>query len=97
MKRFRIALMLVAVALVFETSVASAAPAASPDARLSDRQRAEIVEAVTEILNESYVFADVAARMGRLIENKLEAGQYDGLEILVELTDQLTEDLRSDS
>ena len=73
----------------------AAAPAASPHTQLSGPQRAAIVRAVSEILNESYVFADVAARMGRLIQNNVEARKYDGLETLGELTDQLTEDLRS--
>jgi len=89
------ALTLFAAALIMAISVAVAAPAALPDTRLSGLQRAEIVRAVSRILNESYVFADVAARMGQLIESNLEAGAYDGLETLGELTGQLTDDLRS--
>jgi len=93
--QLRIALTLVAAALTLAISVAAAAPAASPDTRLSGPQRAEIVKAVSGILNENYIFADVAARMGRLIEDNLEAGKYDDLETLGELTLQLTDDLLS--
>ena len=95
MNQLRIALTLVAATLALAIGVAKAAPAASPDTKLSGPQRAEIVRTVSEILNESYIFSDVAARMGRLIENNLVAGKYDGLETLGELTSQLTEDLRS--
>jgi len=91
----RISLTLIATTLALSFGLATAATATSPDTRLSAPQRAEIVRAVSEILNESYIFADVAAKMGRLIENSLEAGKYDGLETLGELTAQLTEDLRS--
>jgi hypothetical protein len=94
-KKLRIALTLVVAALALAIGVATAAPAASPDTKLSGPQRAEVVKTVSEILNESYIFADVAARMGDLIENNLEARKYDGLESLGELTSQLTEDLRS--
>ena len=95
MNQFRIALTFVTAALTLAVSVAAAAPAASPDTRLSGPQRAAIVEAVSGILSESYVFADVAAGMGRLIGDNLEAGKYDGLETLGGLTRQLTEDLHS--
>jgi hypothetical protein len=94
-KKLHIAPTLVAATLALAIGVATAAPAASPDTRLSGPQRAEIVNTVSEILNESYIFADVAARMSDLIENNLAAGKYDGLESLGELTSQLTEDLRS--
>jgi len=95
MNLLRIAQTLIAAALTLAISVVAAAPAASPDTELLGPQRAEIVKAVSDILNENYIFADVAARMGRLIENNLEAGKYDGLVTLGELTTQLTEDLLS--
>lgn len=95
MNQLRIALMLLAAALTLAIGLAAAAPAASPDTRLSDPDRAEIVRTVSEILNENYVFSDVAAKMSRLIENNLEAKKYDGLKTLGELTSQLTQDLRS--
>jgi hypothetical protein len=91
----RIALTLVAAGTALAIGEAAAAPAASPDTELSGSQRAEIVKAVSEILNEKYIFSEVAAEMGRLIENNLETKKYDGLETLGELTRQLTEDLRS--
>jgi len=91
----RIAMTLIAAALTLAIRVTAAAPAASPDTKLSGPDRAEIITAVSEILNESYVFADVAAAMSRLIESNLENKNYDGFRTLGELTRQLTEDLRS--
>ncbi|UCF69097.1 MAG: hypothetical protein JSV80_07380 [Acidobacteriota bacterium] len=95
MKQLSLILTLVVAALTLLTGVASAAPAASPDTTLSDDQRAGIVKAVSDVVNESYIFADVAAEMGRLIEKNLKAKKYDDLETLGEMARQLTEDLRS--
>jgi len=57
--------------------------------------RAGIVEAVTEALNEVYIFPDKAADMDELVTLKLKEGAYDHITSLMAFTEMLTKDLRS--
>jgi len=57
--------------------------------------RAAIVDAVTEALNEVYIFPDKAADMDELVSLKLKEGAYDHITSLMAFTDLLTKDLRS--
>lgn len=71
-----------------------AAPAASPNTELSAAQRKTTVEAVCEVLQQSYIFEDVANDMARLARKNLKSGAYDDL-TLGDLAQRLTQDLRS--
>jgi len=67
-------------------------PSASP---LEARHRSELIKDVSEGLAEVYVFEDVAAEMIKLINDKLERGEYDQFDTLNGLADQVTADLQS--
>ena len=62
---------------------------------LAADQRTAIVDSVARILTEQYVFPDVGKRMGEHIRKLNRQGAYGNLSILPELTQRLTEDLRS--
>ncbi len=64
-----------------------AAPASPPDA-------GAIVEQISQDLDETYIFPQVAREMGQHLEQRLADGAYDDLD-LATLSSLLTEDLRS--
>jgi hypothetical protein len=84
-----------ALAGLLVASVVAAAPAASPDTKLDAGQRKAIVEAVTDVLKEQYIFEDVAEDMERLVKKDLKSGEYAEFETLGDFTKRLTDDLRS--
>jgi hypothetical protein len=57
--------------------------------------RAKMVERVSAVLNETYVFPDVARKMEAALRQKLKAGAYDKLTHSAELADALTRDLQA--
>jgi hypothetical protein len=57
--------------------------------------RAKMVDRVSALLNETYVFPDVAKKMEAAIRQKLKAGAYDKLTHSAELADVLTRDLQA--
>jgi hypothetical protein len=56
--------------------------------------RAKMVERVSAVLNESYVFPEVARKMEAALRQKLKAGAYNKLTHSAELAEALTRDLR---
>ena len=66
-----------------------------PSDPLEARHRAELIKGVSESLAEVYVFEDVAIQMVKLINDKLDAGEYDQFDTVVGLADQVTADLQS--
>jgi hypothetical protein len=67
------------------------------DETIDAAKRALIIDRVTTVLNENYVFPDVAKKMEENVRQKLKAGDYDKITSLVEFTDVLTRDLREAS
>ncbi|HSH00360.1 MAG TPA: S41 family peptidase [candidate division Zixibacteria bacterium] len=57
--------------------------------------QAEIIDSVSQALNEIYVFPEVAAQMEQLMRNNLKSGAYSQLAALDEFMVRLTEDMRS--
>jgi retinol-binding protein 3 len=57
--------------------------------------RTRVVDAVAVKLNESYVFPDIAKKMGNDVRERLKKGDYDGLATGPELARRLTEHLRA--
>jgi hypothetical protein len=55
----------------------------------------DIVRLVTEVLNEKYIFPEIAAKIGKILEEKLLIGGYKGCVTVEELTMALTTDLRT--
>lgn len=56
---------------------------------------AEIIDSVSAVLNEIYVFPDVAANMEKHIRDRFKEKAYDDITNCLEFTDTLTADLRS--
>lgn len=61
-----------------------------------DKQRqAAIIDSVAQVLNDVYVFPEVAQKMEKLIRKNLTDGKYDPITELIEFTEKLTGDLQS--
>lgn len=63
--------------------------------RISQAQRDALIEQVSELLDEIYVFPDVAEQMKTLVSEKNTNGDYRSLDQLLDFTEQLTADLQS--
>jgi hypothetical protein len=87
------ALGLLTLLVLFPALPSPAQPPAPPTIAADDR--AAIVEEVIEALEETYIFADVAAKMADHVRGRLAAGDYDQADNLAVFSDQLTEDLRA--
>ena len=88
-----------ALALVLAAAVLAApvhaAPAASPDTPVDASDKKAIVETVAQVLDEQYIFADVAEDMNALVRKNLKSKKYDDVTTLGDFTRRLTDDLRS--
>jgi hypothetical protein len=70
-------------------------PSQLPAAPIEAKHRAELIRDVSEGLTEVYVFEDVATQMVKLINSKLDRGEYDQFDTVTSFTDQVTADLQS--
>ena len=71
------------------------APAVDPEAPVSAGEARETATALAAILEESYVFPDVARRYAETLRARAGAGDYDRLATAGALADRLSEDLRA--
>jgi retinol-binding protein 3 len=62
---------------------------------LTDTERTEVVDSISHLLNDNYVFPKVAKEMTTLISENLKAGNYKTLDDPMAFGDRLTEDLQS--
>ena len=62
---------------------------------LKKEEQKEVVDSVSQLLNDNYVFPEVAKEMTALIRQQLEKGAYEGISNPNQFADKLTEDLRS--
>lgn len=62
---------------------------------LTKAERSEVVDSVSRLLNDNYVFPEVAKEMSQLITKNLEAGKYSSHDDPMSFGDKLTEDLQS--
>lgn len=85
---------LLCMALVLFSGAAQAQPVRGPGEPVDAAARAKMVERVSAMLNEHYVFPDVAKKMETALRQKLKAGAYDKITHSAELADVLTRDLR---
>jgi retinol-binding protein 3 len=95
------ALKLAVAGLVFAAVLMSTAHAqrrvvvGSDDRKVDAAARAEIIDEVTEALNEVYIFPEKAAEMEELVRFKLKEGAYDDVTSLMAFSELLTRDLRA--
>ena len=64
------------------------------DFTLDSKARIEVIERVSMVLNESYVFPDLAKRMEDTIRNRLRTKKYDDITSAIAFAQVLTADLR---
>jgi len=86
---------LLCTALLLFSGTSQAQPGRGAGEALDAAARAKRVERVSAVLNEAYVFPDVAKKMEAAIRQKLKAGAYDKLTRPAELADALTRDLQA--
>jgi hypothetical protein len=76
-------------------AIATAQSREPGNAVLTAEHRTELINDVSEVLTDVYVFPDVAATMVKLINDKNKAGDYEQFETVSDFTGQITEDLQS--
>ena len=63
------------------------------DIKLDNNQKEEIIEKISELLNENYIFLETANKMEEYITTKFEKGKYDEIKGALEFSQLLTRDL----
>jgi hypothetical protein len=92
-KAFWIVALLLAPA-IFTSLNAQPQPVDQQDETIDSRIQAEIIDSITRVLNEVYVFPDVAGEMEDHVKGLYEKGEYSNITSLDQFTRVLTEDLR---
>ena len=85
----------VALALAACISFCLVADAQGQPRALGAPDKTQVVDALAKILEQQYVFPEVAARMAELVRKNLAAGRYQGVDDPTAFADALTDDLRS--
>ena len=62
---------------------------------LTSVEKTEVVDSISKLLNDNYVFPDVAKEMTALVSKNHKNGNYDSINDPMAFGDQLTDDLRS--
>ncbi len=81
--------------LVLLLLVSSVLPAQENSAPLTKEERIAFVENVSKLLNENYVFPEIAAQIEKHLKGKLAAGAFDSLTVTSEFADTMTKELQS--
>ena len=66
----------------------------SPD-EIGAGEKGQVIDSITNILNTSYVFPEVALKMNELLRSKLKSKKYDNIKDPQKFAEVLTEDVRS--
>lgn len=62
---------------------------------IGDKEKKEVIESISKMLTDNYVFPDKASEMTALLREKLKSGSYDDITSAMKFGDQLTKDLQS--
>ena len=81
--------------LVASLFLSSTVIVAQQPEQVKAQEAKEVVQSITKLMNENYIFPDVAKDMGDLINKKLSKGKYKTKGSPYELAEQLTSDLQS--
>jgi hypothetical protein len=87
-------LLLIPAGLLSTSARAQSAGQERPDKVIDARMQAEIIDSVTQALNEIYVFPDVAKKMEKHLRKQYKKKAYKDITSLTEFTQKLTEDLQ---
>ncbi len=79
---------------MFPARVGAQPSAGSEDRTIDARMQSEIIDSVTQALNEIYVFPDVAKEMEKHLRQQYKKKAYQDLTSLTQFTQKLTEDLQ---
>lgn len=83
------------VALFVFRFMASGQTASPPDLEVTREDRAAIINSLVNELNDGYIFAETAAKMGTDLKSRLDAKQYDATTSSRAFADRLTTDLQA--
>jgi hypothetical protein len=86
--------LLVLISLSAASTYAQAPGAERPDKVIDAKIQLEVIDSVTQALNEIYVFPDVAKKMEKHVRKQYKNKAYKDITSLNEFTQKLTEDLR---
>lgn len=86
---------LVFLTLLFQTVCSAQQTELKKDIVLDEKQKTSVVENLSKLIDENYVFPDVAKRIGDSVKKKLQDRKYDNVTSSVEFAKILTEDIRS--
>jgi hypothetical protein len=86
-------LLLIPAGLLSTSAGAQSAGQKPPDKAIDAGMQAEIIDSVTQALNEIYVFPDVAKKMEKHLRKQYKKKAYKDITSLTEFTQKLTEDL----
>ena len=81
--------------LLFIMTAAQTLIAQNNPAPLTDAEKSEVIDSVSRLLNDNYVFPEVAKEMTKLIAINHKTGNYKSLNDPMAFGDQLTDDLQS--
>jgi hypothetical protein len=84
-------ILLYVVAIIFP-AVVEAQPAG---AQIDAKEQKEVIESVSRLLNDNYIFPEVAKQMGELLQENLNKGVYASIANGPDFSKKLTDDLRS--
>ena len=87
-------LLLIPAGLLSTSARAQSAGQERPDKVIDASMQAEIIDSVTQALNEIYVFPDVAKKMEKHLRKQYKKKVYKDITSLAEFTQKLTEDLQ---
>lgn len=84
---------IISLSLIF---LASALPVSAQEmTKIDQAEKQSVIDSVSSLLNDNYVFPDVAKEMTKLIQDKHKQGKYAAIDLAQKFAEQLTEDLRS--
>jgi hypothetical protein len=86
--------LLVLLVPVLARSQAQAPAAQRPDKTIDAKMQLEVIDSVTQTLNEIYVFPDVAKKMEKYLRSQYKKKAYKDITSLDEFTQKLTQDLQ---
>jgi len=59
---------------------------------ITQKMKTDIIDSVTAVINDIYIFPDVAAKLEKHLKGNLQAGKYDKFRELVPFVEQLKTD-----
>ncbi|HEX8333002.1 MAG TPA: hypothetical protein VF622_10280, partial [Segetibacter sp.] len=80
---------------LFGIFCSSLAAAQSSSIHIDAKEQKEVIDSVSRLLNDNYVFPEVAKKMSELIQDNHKKGLYNSVVGVATFAEKLTEDLRS--